>query len=510
VSDIEPGAGQARRRWVTPARLAVIAVVALLALTTVGLGATTWAWGDQLREEQRLLPGTNIATVDVGELSTQDAVDAVAAHLTAQLDRVVTVTDGERTWETTPRELGAETDAEEVVAAAFERTREANLSELARIRWAGAEADVDLDVVVEIGDDAVARFVDDLADELDLAPTDATLTWADGRVEVGEAGAGRQLDRAAAVDALTVALNGASDVVELAVAELTPSIDTDTAQRVADEVEARRDRVLAHQVTVRLGERSWRTSPAELGASVAVEPLLEAGLAAGGDLEALPDLELALSDDAVAGYVARIASEVDRPARDARIELVAGELEVSPDQDGLALDRAAARRELEAALRGASDQVTAATSVTRAEVTAASFDRLLHLDQSARRLALIEGGEVVRTWPVAVGMGGSPTPTGTFTVGAKRFEPTWTNPAQDRWGADMPAQMGPGPDNPLGARAINWNRNGRDTLIRFHGTPNEDSIGEAASRGCVRMFNQDVIELYDLVSSGMTIVSVNG
>jgi lipoprotein-anchoring transpeptidase ErfK/SrfK len=491
-------------------RLAVIAIAALLSLTTVGLGATTWAWGDQLREEQRLLPGTNIATVDVGELSTQEAVDAVSAHLTAQLDRVVTVTDGERTWETTPRELGAETDAEEVVAAAFERTREANLSELARIRWAGAEADVDLEVLVEIADEAVERFVTEIADELDLAPTDATLSWAEGNVAVGASTLGRQVDRASAVDALTAALNGGSDTVELDVAELTPAVATETAQLVADEVEARVERTLGHQVTVRLGDRSWRTTPRDLGASTAVEPLLEAGLATNGDLDALPELELALSEDAVAGFVARIASDVDRAARDARIELVSGELQISPEQDGLALDRAGARRDLEAALRGASDQVTATTSVTRAQVTASSFDRLLHLDQSARRLALIQGGEVVRSWPVAVGMGGSPTPTGTFTVGAKRYEPTWTNPAQDRWGADMPAQMGPGPDNPLGARAINWNRNGRDTLIRFHGTPNEDSIGEAASRGCVRMFNQDVIELYDLVSTGMTIVSVNG
>ena len=116
---------------------------------------------------------------------------------------------------------------------------------------------------------------------------------------------------------------------------------------------------------------------------------------------------------------------------------------------------------------------------------------------------------MVRTWPVAVGTGGSPTPTGTFTVGAKRFEPTWVNPARDRWGADLPARIGPGPDNPLGLRALNWNRvGGGDTLIRFHGTPNEDSIGEAASNGCVRMFNDDVIELYDLVPSGAMIISI--
>jgi lipoprotein-anchoring transpeptidase ErfK/SrfK len=263
-------------------------------------------------------------------------------------------------------------------------------------------------------------------------------------------------------------------------------------------------------VTVRLGDRSWRTSPRDLGATPAVEPLLEAGIASGGDLGSLPELDLGLSDDAVTSFVASIASEIDRPARDATVDYSSGEMNVTPERDGLALDRASARRDLSAALTGGADQVTATTSVTKPAVTSSSFDRLLYLDQSARRVALIDGGEVVRSWPVAVGMGGSPTPTGTFTVGAKRYEPTWYNPAQDRWGSDMPAQMGPGPDNPLGARAINWNRNGRDTLIRFHGTPNEDSIGEAASRGCVRMFNADVIELYDLVSTGMTIVSVRG
>jgi hypothetical protein len=95
------------------------------------------------------------------------------------------------------------------------------------------------------------------------------------------------------------------------------------------------------------------------------------------------------------------------------------------------------------------------------------------------------------------------------TVGAKRFEPTWSNPALDRWGRDMPARIGPGPDNPLGVRALNWNRpGGGDTLIRFHGTPNEASIGTASSNGCVRMFNADVTELYDLVPSGVTILSV--
>jgi lipoprotein-anchoring transpeptidase ErfK/SrfK len=494
----------------TTARWLAMGLVALLAVAALILGATTWAWGSDLRDEQRLLPGTTIASVEVGGLPVPDAVAEVEARLTDQLDRVVTVIHGDQRWEVTARDLGADSDAARVVDAAFERTQDATLGDLARIRWAGASADVDLDVNVAIPDDEVEAFVASVADELDLDPRDATLEWTGGAAEVGEGRAGRQVDREVAVAALHDALNGSDDTVELAVDEILPATATETAEQVAAEVEARIERALDHVVTVRLGDRSWRVSPRDLDVTVAGQPLLDAGLASGGDLDAIPAIDLGVSEDAVSGFVAQIASEVDRPARDAQVDLASGELQVTPERDGLALDRAAARRELQAALAGGSDQVTATTSVTKPTVTSSSFDQILYLDQSARQVALIERGEVVRSWPVAVGMGGSPTPTGTFTVGAKRYEPTWYNPAKDRWGADMPAQMGPGPDNPLGARAINWNRNGRDTLIRFHGTPNESSIGEAASRGCVRMYNADVIELYDLVSTGTTIVSVAG
>jgi lipoprotein-anchoring transpeptidase ErfK/SrfK len=419
----------------------------------------------------------------------------------------VTVRDGERTWELTPRELGATSDAAAVVEAAFARTLEAGLPELARLRWAGASDASDLDVVVELPDDRVGGFVAELAAELDLAPRDAELSWTGSEAEVHAAEPGRRVEREAATEAITRALNGVDDEVLLPVEDLAPATTTETAQLVADEVTGRVARTLDRTVTVTAGSGRWQVTPRELGAAVAVEPLLEAGLAADGDLDAIPDLELSVPDDAVASFVARIASTIDQPARDARVELVGGEMAVTAERNGVALDRESARRDLRAALIGGTEQVETTTVTVRPSVTSASFDRVLYLDQGTRKLSLLQGGEVVRSWPVAVGMGGSPTPKGTFTVGAKRYEPTWYNPAQDRWGADMPAQMGPGPDNPLGARALNWNRNGRDTLIRFHGTPNEGSIGEAASRGCVRMFNDDVIELYDLVSSGTTIIS---
>ena len=68
--------------------------------------------------------------------------------------------------------------------------------------------------------------------------------------------------------------------------------------------------------------------------------------------------------------------------------------------------------------------------------------------------------------------------------------------------------MSGGVDNPLGARALYLHRGGKDTLYRIHGTPQPWSIGTASSSGCIRMFQQDVIDLYERVDKGRTRVTV--
>jgi lipoprotein-anchoring transpeptidase ErfK/SrfK len=87
--------------------------------------------------------------------------------------------------------------------------------------------------------------------------------------------------------------------------------------------------------------------------------------------------------------------------------------------------------------------------------------------------------------------------------------PSWSNPAPNGWGRGMPTYIGPGPGNPLGLRALNWNTlDGVDTAIRFHGTQAVGQLGRPASHGCVRLRNSDVIELFDLIDEGATIISV--
>lgn len=89
----------------------------------------------------------------------------------------------------------------------------------------------------------------------------------------------------------------------------------------------------------------------------------------------------------------------------------------------------------------------------------------------------------------------------------KQKWPTWTPPAEmiarqpelEKWSAANGGQP-PGLGNALGARALYIFNNGKDTLYRIHGTPEFLTIGKAVSSGCVRMINQDVVDLYGRVS----------
>jgi lipoprotein-anchoring transpeptidase ErfK/SrfK len=493
-------------------RLIVILVLVAVALAGLGtVSATALSYGSTVRDGERLLPGTTIAAVDVSEVSVEEALATVGAQLDAALDRTITLTHGDQSWETSPRALGATHDLEDAVAAAAAQADDLGFVDLVELRWLGSSGGLSVDVTTSIPEDAVGAFVAGIAEELDREPRNAEVAWVDGAAEVTvESRDGLQVQQEATVEALLAAAHDETAELDIPSATSAPAVTTDTAEQVAAQVSGAVDAALDRAVTVALGDRSETVTPRDLGATVDVAPLLEAALAAardGGQAELAVDL--AIGDAAVGGVVDRVTAGSVVPARDASLDMSDGKFTIIPERNGAAVDRGAAMAEIRAALDGAADRVELELRTLKPTVTAASFGQdFLVVDASSTTVTLFRGGEPIRSWPVAVGTNNSPTPLGTFVVGAKRFEPTWVNPAKDRWGKDMPDEIGPGPDNPLGARAINWNRpGGGDTLIRFHGTPNEASIGTAASNGCVRMFNAHVIELYDLVSSGTAIIS---
>ena len=74
-----------------------------------------------------------------------------------------------------------------------------------------------------------------------------------------------------------------------------------------------------------------------------------------------------------------------------------------------------------------------------------------------------------------------------------------------KWSGGMPGGLG----NPLGPRALYLYADGKDTLYRIHGTSEPQSIGTAVSSGCIRLFNQDIIDLFNRVPTGSPVVVLN-
>ncbi|WOC16664.1 L,D-transpeptidase [Pseudochrobactrum sp. MP213Fo] len=123
------------------------------------------------------------------------------------------------------------------------------------------------------------------------------------------------------------------------------------------------------------------------------------------------------------------------------------------------------------------------------------------------------GGRAMR-YGIGVGRDGFAW-SGRAIIAYKRKWPRWTPP--DEMVARNPSLqpysianggMGPGLNNPLGARAHYIHKDGRDTIYRIHGSPEAWTIGKAVSSGCIRLLNQDVMHLYDNVRDGSTIVVI--
>ena len=142
-------------------------------------------------------------------------------------------------------------------------------------------------------------------------------------------------------------------------------------------------------------------------------------------------------------------------------------------------------------------------------------ERSLVLHRSKRQVVVIEDGRELRRFPVAVGMPGWETPLGRFQVIEMAPDPVWKHPVSGKL-------YPPGPNNPLGSRWIGFHRdcagkrgfNGQQHLevkgcvtAGFHGTPQRETVGQAVSHGCVRMYDENVRDLFELVRMG-TVVTV--
>ena len=139
---------------------------------------------------------------------------------------------------------------------------------------------------------------------------------------------------------------------------------------------------------------------------------------------------------------------------------------------------------VQAAAEGADSGPTAAK--------ASAARRVIVVSLKDRRLALVEDGQVIKVYPVAVGKPSTPSPEGTFAIARRVKNPTYAHDGKT---------ILPGPGNPVGTRWMGLSIRG----FGIHGTNEPHSIGKAASHGCIRMAKADLEELYELVAVGDTV-----
>jgi lipoprotein-anchoring transpeptidase ErfK/SrfK len=134
------------------------------------------------------------------------------------------------------------------------------------------------------------------------------------------------------------------------------------------------------------------------------------------------------------------------------------------------------------------------------------------VDTAARHLYLVEAGGKAMRYGIGVGKAGLAF-AGNATISRKAEWPHWSptehmmtrEPARYRkWASGMDGGL----ENPLGARAMYLYQGDRDTMFRIHGTTEPETIGHAVSSGCIRLMDQDIVDLYNRVKVGTHVVVI--
>lgn len=236
--------------------------------------------------------------------------------------------------------------------------------------------------------------------------------------------------------------------------------------------------------------------------------LLADALAATAPVDLAP--RYSIDTSAVADLVASVDASIGiKPVSSKRV-IVKRRLKITKPVYGLRLDRDATLASLVAAIEAelaaggaAQPPVTATTIVRLPKYTRENIGKTILVVLGERNLRYYSGTKLMVKYRCAIGMPGHETPRGTFKVIAKNSRPAWRNPGS-AWARSMPRYIAPGYYNPLGLRALYINSPG----IRIHGTSKTWSMGRAASHGCVRLTNANIVKLYPRIPVGTPVIIV--
>jgi lipoprotein-anchoring transpeptidase ErfK/SrfK len=276
-------------------------------------------------------------------------------------------------------------------------------------------------------------------------------------------------------------------------------------------------RILERPIEVKGGGREWVLTAQGLGTRVDVRAAVDEALSQSSryhwsarlyrrlldrPIDRDIGLPIAHDDSYVERFVEDAAAAIERAPRDAYLDFADGKLIQRSSRPGRRLRERASTRSLMDAVRSDATSMKLQVRPVEPSVSEKTLGQTIIIRLSQNRLYLYDGLELLKNYPVATGQPAYPTPQGHWMIVNKRINPTWYNPAKDTWGKNEPDFIPPGPDNPLGTRALDLDASG----IRIHGTYADSSIGTYASHGCIRMHIYDSEDLFGLVEVGTPVI----
>ena len=294
-----------------------------------------------------------------------------------------------------------------------------------------------------------------------------------------------------------------------------------TADEATEAVETELVDPLRKKVTVTYEGVKYQLSPEKLGVDSDVDGMVDRALeesregglptrvwryATGGEVDVAISPQVSYSSDAIDEFIAKVADEINAEATDATIEPTTVSLQGVAGHEGRSVDEAALRRRIESVVQRSDHRSVAVPvdtiepDVTKADL-AEMYPTYLTVDESSFTLTLWKDLDVAAQYTVAVGQPAYPTPTGLYSIQSKQVDPVWSVPNSD-WAGELAGTVVQGgtAENPLKSRWM-----GITDGAGIHGTSEVDSLGTAASHGCIRMDVPDVEELYDQVPIGTPI-----
>lgn len=267
-------------------------------------------------------------------------------------------------------------------------------------------------------------------------------------------------------------------------------------------------------LTLQFKDKQWSLAPADFGFTVDEAGMVEEAYNQGWQRSLLEriyrrmlnkplNLDIAIKvsydRDKLRKSLTDIASSINQSVKDASLEFnnTNGQLVYHPSREGRKVDVEGTLAAVEASLASPTRVLEPVVQMTAPTLPDEKVQSVIVVDIMGNTLKLYNKDTLVRTYDCVTGMPKFPTPQGKFYIIRKEHDPKWINPNVE-WSKEMPPTIEPGPDNPLGMRALVTDAAGGTVLI--HGTRYLDP--GLYSHGCIRLANGNVIELFDAVDVG--------